>query len=97
MARTFAAVTPNAENQSKGQQREVIRDVVISSYTTGGEALAPADFGLSKFLFVDVQRDDTGRGGSYDYTNQKLIAWVSAGTQVTSTTALTLRVRALGV
>lgn len=97
MARTTSLVAPIKAQDAEGHVRRVIRDVVISSYTTGGEALTPADLGLSKILFVHVQRDATGRSGSYDYTNQKLLAWVSAGTEVTSTTALTLRVMVYGV
>lgn len=96
MARTLTQVNPLKGAEPEGQMRRVVKDVVISSYTSGGEALTAADLGLSKIYFLQVQRDDTGRSGSYDYTNSKLKAWVSAGTEVTATTALTLRVMAWG-
>ncbi|HZA18978.1 MAG TPA: hypothetical protein VE645_19210 [Pseudonocardiaceae bacterium] len=95
-----------------GNRDVVMRTITFdSSYPTGGEALTPADFGLK--VLDEVRPHGSFRAAantsaievSYDYTNQKLIAfWGNAGTasvqpEVTNTTDLSTysgRVTAVG-
>lgn len=70
-----------------GNKRVRTRDVTFdSSYATGGETLVPADVGLKTIVCADTGGlARTGAAGataavvSYDYTNQKLQAYVSNG------------------
>lgn len=63
-----------------------------SSYPTGGEALAPKDFGLRQIDLLLVQ-PAVGLAFEYDYTNQKLKAFRSAGfTPAGSNTAPTVTI-----
>ena len=61
-----------------------------NSYPTGGYALKPSSLGFSNNapdLIIEID-NGYGYGWRYDYTNQKLMAYASAGTQVTNATDL---------
>jgi len=49
-----------------------------SSYPTGGESLVPANIGLSVIDSIRID-DKSGYTFEYDYTNQKVLAYRSAG------------------
>jgi hypothetical protein len=68
-----------------------------SSYADNGEALTPANLGLSSISFIQISPSLKSDGSAavdaiYDYTNQKVIAvWSSTGAvnpEVTATTDL---------
>lgn len=57
-----------------------------TAYATGGETLAPSSIGLQEVLFITFDEGCSAIGdmnygcrASYDYTNNKVIALVSAG------------------
>ena len=58
----------------QGNKKVVIADVDITSYTSGGEPLTPADLGLQGINYVSMKSTENGYDFSYDYTNQKIIA-----------------------
>lgn len=96
----FMAATVTIVKRSKYLNRKVtIADVALdNSYPTGGEAVTPSQFGLSS---IDQVIIDGGNGyrPQFDYTNNKIKVYTSAGTETTNTTdlsALTLRVQAVG-
>jgi len=70
-----------------------------ASYTTGGEAVTIADYGVADFVVLNFEAFSTGAAEyalSYDRTNALIQAWTDypGGTEVTSTTdlsALTFR------
>lgn len=98
MAVTVAKVA-NADT-IYGNRRIRVRTITFdSSYPDNGEPLTPADVGLRAITFVGdtIVRKSDGADAvvvTYDYTNQKLIAyWGNAGTasvlpEVTDTTSL---------
>ena len=60
--------------------KNVVRGTIAfdSSYPTGGESLTPANVGLSTITNLSVS-PKSGYTFEYDYTNQKLLAYLSAG------------------
>lgn len=88
---------------STGDRFETVTSVVLSSsYPTGGEVVTPALLGFASTVDPQFQvqvEGGHGYGPEYDYTNQKIIVYTSAGTQTTNATdlsAVTLYVRATG-
>ena len=77
---------------SVGDLKMTVTTVVGSaSYTTSGDALTAANLGLNTVLHTicTVQggaSNSTGALAVYDIANAKLLMYVAAGTQVTSTT-----------
>lgn len=65
-----------------------------NSYPTGGYTLAASSLGLGNAantdpeLIVQVEGGTQGYQAYYDYTNQKLIFYTSAGTQTANATDL---------
>lgn len=82
------AVTKKQRVHNYSYSRIGILDVVLdNSYTTGGYAITPADFGLNDIIVVIPQ----GVGGllfEYDYANQKLLAKYPTGGATASPAAL---------
>jgi hypothetical protein len=58
----------------------------ITSYTTGGETLTPASFGLDSINFDEVipYSKENGYMFKIDVTNKKVMAYTAADTQVTA-------------
>lgn len=65
-----------------------------NSYPTGGYTLAASSLGLGNAantdpeLIVDVMSGTHGYTAEYDYANQKLVFYTSAGTQTANATDL---------
>lgn len=75
----------------------VVATVTMSnSYTTNGESVTKAQLGLTEINSVSI---DGGNGyrPQYDYTNQKVKIYTSAGTETTATTDLSAVVLRLTV
>ena len=68
-----------------GNKRIVIATATFSgsTYTSGGESLTPANFGLQGVDYVKAENATLLY--KYDYTNKKLIAYTSAGGGATTT------------
>jgi hypothetical protein len=94
MARTITRV--GEEMHSFGDQKAVHVDMNITSYATGGEALAPGDFGLERLDNVIV----TSQAGGYMFvwlpTTRFLKAMTAAATEAAATTAIGL-IRITGI
>jgi hypothetical protein len=77
-----------------GQFRTHYSIACDTSYPTGGYALAASSLGFGNAantdpdLIVQVEGGTKGYQAYYDYTNQKLIFYTSAGTQTAATTDL---------
>jgi hypothetical protein len=68
----MALTIDSIERSVFGNKRVVVANVDFdSSYPTGGEALAPSDFKLTKFDFV-VAEPKSGYVFNFDYANNKL-------------------------
>ena len=82
-----------------GNKREVIATVLFdSSYPTGGEAVAAADFGLSSVDTLSVYQH-ASRIGVYDHTNNKILLYTALGIEAASTSdqsTITVYVRVSG-
>ncbi len=63
----------------------VVTITLDTSYPTNGSALVPSDFGLTE-LHAVIVNPVNGWTFSYDFTNQKLLAYSTAATQVTNAT-----------
>jgi hypothetical protein len=48
-----------------------------NSYASGGESLTAANVGLQKILFMSLNQGEDGYVYKYDYTNSKVLAYVS--------------------
>ncbi len=72
-----------------------------ASYTTGGVSFLPADVAMQSFDNVLIETDTVGIRAAYDYTNKKLLFYVSAtGVQVANAfdlSAVKLRITCLGL
>lgn len=85
-------------NYVKGDRREIIYSVALdNSYPTGGYAFVN---GLPGNTIHNVQFEQAnGYRPQFDYTNNKIMVYTSAGTQTTNATdlsAITLRVTVTG-
>ncbi len=70
----------------RGNDKVVYADFTFdSSYLTGGEALAAADFGLRAINFLTIEQDADGYLVKWDRENDKLMAF-SQGVRTGSTT-----------
>lgn len=78
---------------SAGNYRTTTLQVALGAgYPTGGEPLAPSAFQMSQIKRVDsaLVTPITGIAGvKYDRTNNKLLAYTSAGAEVANATNLT--------
>lgn len=72
--------------------RTVSKIALDNSYPTGGYAVTPQALGLGSNSFTadpeaSVEIDNSlGYGARYDFANQKILLYSSAGTQVTNAT-----------
>lgn len=90
-----------AANTIEGRKSTVTDVTFDSSYPTGGEAITPADLGMSNV--IDATCEVRAKGATvtnvyYDRTNAKLVANAAAA-EVANTTDLStvvVRVRAIG-
>lgn len=90
MALTFTIQEkPTAEGH---RWRTVTTVAADNSYPTSGYSMKPSDLGLAATADPDnflVQVENTyGYGWRYDYTNQKLVFYTTAGTQTSNATDL---------
>lgn len=103
-------LTRTIVDQSAGLERFKVRIADFqfdNSYATGGEALAPADLGLSAFRFVMLEEDADGYVVKFDRANNKLMLFVeeavAAGgpllevAAATDVSAVVVRVLAIGI
>jgi hypothetical protein len=71
-----------------------------TSYPTGGYPLTPAECGMVQILDVSISTETVGTHfGVFDYTNNKIVVCVAAGTQVAGSAdinTIKLRVRVTG-
>lgn len=77
-----------------GRMKKLATVTFDNSYTTGGKALLPADFGMKTIAAVMATSQD-GFLFSYDYTNQKLKAYAGAAEVTNATNLATLVVRVI--
>lgn len=94
------AVTVSILGRDKTAQRKVVHGTVSldNSYPTNGEPCAMVVLGLGQIDYIEFSNGN-GYTAQYDYTNQKIVMYASAATEVTNTTdlsAITLRYRAVG-
>lgn len=103
MALTITSTDPRGGTDVEGSRR-VWRGTITfdSSYPTGGEAIAAADFGLAQLHHVQVSA--VGRAGArlvtWDNANSKLQVWTALGTEGgngTDQSATIVAVTAVGV
>jgi len=87
-------------NSSIGQFQVRIRDVDITSYTSGGEPLTPAELGLSNIFFISIMAKEKNYYAWYDYANEKVIVinpWTFEDIQIPNGTDCgVMRIFALG-
>ena len=82
---------PDRHDTSGSKIRKFVRLTGPSSYATGGEALAPAAFGLSKIILLLVTHASNGtdlRLVLYDTTTSKLKWFDLAGAEIANATDL---------
>lgn len=66
--------------ESVGSKRAVNGKITFdSSYATGGETLTPANIGLGVIDRIEFNQGEDGYVFKYDYTNQKVLVYRSAG------------------
>jgi hypothetical protein len=94
MTRTIAGVFE--EQHNFGDMKAKIIDVNITSYTTGGEALAAADFGLERLDDVTAIPQGAGFVGQWLNATKLLKIYSGALVEVAATTAVGL-VRCKGI
>lgn len=83
----MAVTISNLKRVNLSNLKGTIADVTFdSSYPTGGEALTPAQLGLSVVDYLGAE-SAAGYNFAYDRANKKLIAY-TAGAQVTDKTDL---------
>ena len=63
-------------------RRAVVKKITIGEYLTDGLALAPSDVGMTEIDAVIPLRDHAGYSFSYDQTNDKLLVYTTAATQL---------------
>ncbi|MCK5609018.1 hypothetical protein KAR91_44500 [Candidatus Pacearchaeota archaeon] len=94
MARTITFV----DQSIQGDKRITIADIDITSYTTDGELVTPANLGLSRIDSLEIQSTENGYMYVHDRTNSKIKVMTAAATQAANTTDTgTVRVKAEGV
>lgn len=77
----MALTITDVQRTVKGNKREVTATVLFdSSYPTGGEAVAAADFGLSTVDYIIVH-PHASRIGVYDRTNKKILLYTALATE----------------
>lgn len=73
MTKSLTAVTPKPKRM-KSKRKVSVKDVDITSYTSGGEPLTPGDMGLRTIDDIEViGAEDNGFVYDYDFTNEALI------------------------
>lgn len=81
-------------------EKYVILNVTAdNSYPTGGYAITPSRYGLTKLDMVFIDGGN-GYGVQYDYTNNKIMFYTTAGTETTNATnlsAITFNVMLIGI
>src|SRR4051812_32598357 len=83
--------------QKIGQLRELVTDILVINYTTGGDTITPADLGFNKILFAVCERNVSGTVATYDKTNNKVKSFTSAGAESAAASADTFRFRFTGI
>jgi hypothetical protein len=94
------AVTVNIISRDKTAQRKIVYGTVAldSSYPTNGEPCAQSVLGLGQIDHIEFTNAN-GYRPQYDFTNEKIKVYTSAGTETTNATdlsAITLRYKAMG-
>lgn len=84
------AVPVSAVDGPDGNLKTAYRDVTMSnSYTTGGEAIAPAQVGMQVIYQAVCDDAKANNFVSYNYSTNKLMAFVSStGAEVANATDL---------
>lgn len=93
-----ATVTILKRGKTINRKITIASILMDNSYTTGGLAVTPAQLGLNS---VDIILFESANGYTpqFDYTNNKVKFYTSAGTETSNATdlsAITLRVKAIG-
>lgn len=82
MALTFTETKRDVHGRSRVWQGQITFD---TSYPTGGEAIAPGDFGLTRIDHVIVESSNVARLALWDSANSKIILGSSStGTESTN-------------
>ena len=100
----FTLTTPEGAKSQPGRQGHQLArivDLVVSSYTTGGETVTAAQLGMSKILGVR-SLGQVNSGGTQGTTAHWIeaagkIMLTEAGAQVSSTAARTVRIEVVGL
>lgn len=85
----MAAVVTKTYLNYPGAVVEFVGTVALdNSYPTGGYSIALNQFGLQNRVDILLAEDAKGYGFEWDYTNKKLKAYSTGGTEVTNATDL---------
>lgn len=70
----------------RGDRRYALAIMDCTSYTTNGEAITPASFGMTRIEHVIVSSAGKGYMYTWDRVNSKILAFTAATTQATAAT-----------
>lgn len=85
-------ITNVSKPYTTGDRWQTVNKIALdNNYPTGGYSVKPGDLGFASTVdpeFLVEVNDTNGYTAVYDYTNQKLVFYTSAGTQTTNATDL---------